>query len=82
MDSGRGRGEGSCGRGGGVDGEEGPKVGDQGGCKGSGRVVLIFDSLLISLYFSQTIILISMSDYCILVRCPYSAVITGVIVCQ
>jgi hypothetical protein len=46
------------GRGGGVGGEDGCKGSGQGSCKGGGRGVLIFDSLLISLHFSQTIILI------------------------
>ncbi len=45
------------GGGGGVGGKDGCEGGGQGGREGSGRGVLIFDSLLISLYFSQTIIL-------------------------
>ncbi len=57
MDGGGGGGSGSSGQGVGVGDEEGCKVGGQGCCKGSGRVVLIFDSLLISLHFSLTIIL-------------------------
>ncbi len=46
-----------CGWSGGVGDKDGRKVGGQGGCKDGGRVVLIFDSLLISLHFSLTIIL-------------------------
>ncbi len=57
-----GKGGGGCGRGccGGVGDKgsgEGGREGGQGGSEGAGRGVLIFDSLLISLHFSQTIIL-------------------------
>jgi hypothetical protein len=64
---------GGCGRGcgGGLGGEggvggEGGRVGGregggQGGREGGGRGVLIFDELLISLHFSQTIILTAIS---------------------
>jgi hypothetical protein len=54
-----GRGGGGCGRGcgDGIGDEDGCEVGGQGCCKGGGRVVLIFDSFLISLHFSLTIIL-------------------------
>ncbi len=47
-----------CGCADGVGGKEGCEVGGQGGRQDGGRVVLIFDSLLISLNFSQTFILI------------------------
>jgi hypothetical protein len=57
VDGGAGGGSRGSGWGGGVGDEEGCKVGGQGGCEGSGRVVLIFDSLLISLHFSLTIVL-------------------------
>jgi hypothetical protein len=43
--------------GGGVGDEEGREVGGQGGREGGGGVVLIFDSLFISLHFSLPIIL-------------------------
>ncbi len=51
---GRSRSGGVGGKGGGEGGHEG---GGQGGREDAGRGVLIFDSLLISLHFSQTIIL-------------------------
>jgi hypothetical protein len=57
VDGGRGGGSRGHGWGGNVGDKEGHEVGGQGGCKGSGRVVLICDSLLISLHFSLTIIL-------------------------
>jgi hypothetical protein len=57
VDSGRGGVGRGSGRSGGVSDEEGCDVGGQGGREGGGRVVLIFDSLLISLHFSLTIIL-------------------------
>jgi hypothetical protein len=57
VDSGRGGGGLGRGRGGGVGDEESCKVGGQGGREGGGKVFLIFDSLLISLHFSLTIIL-------------------------
>ncbi len=50
----RSRGGEGSGKGGGEGGHEGA---GQGGRKGGGRGVLIFDQLLISLHFSQTIIL-------------------------
>jgi hypothetical protein len=50
-------GEGSGGCGCGVGSKGGREGGGQGGCQGGGRGVLIFDLLLISLHFSQTIIL-------------------------
>ncbi len=50
---GKGDGEGSC-----KGGREGGRKGSgQGGCKSGGRGVLIFDILLVSLHFNQTIIL-------------------------
>ena len=57
VDSGRGGVGRGSGQSGGVSDEEGCDVGGQGGHEGGGRVVLIFDSLLISLHFSLTIIL-------------------------
>ncbi len=57
MDGCGGGGSRGCGHGGSIGGEDGCKVGGQGGREGGGRVVLIFDSLLIALHFSQTIIL-------------------------
>jgi hypothetical protein len=52
-EGGFGCGHGVGGKGGGEGGREG---GGQGGSEGAGRGVLIFDYLLISLHFSQTII--------------------------
>ncbi len=77
-----GGGDRGSGQGGSVGDEKDHKVGGQGSRKGGGRVVLIFDSLLISVHVNLTIILLPMSDYCILVRCPNLTVITGVIVLQ
>ncbi len=53
VDSGEGGGGRGRGRGGGVGG----KGSGQGGCEGGGRGVLMFDYLLTSLHFVQTIIL-------------------------
>ena len=59
VDGGKGGGGHGRGRGGGVGGEGGGKGGcdggGQGGREGSGREVLIFDYLLRTLRFSQTI---------------------------
>ena len=57
MDGGGGGGGRGHGRGGSVSGKDGHEGGGQGGWEGGGRMVLIFDSLLISLHFSQAIIL-------------------------
>ena len=57
MDSSRGSGGCGSGQDRGVGDKEVCKVDGQGGHKGSGRVVLIFDSLFISLHVSLTIIL-------------------------
>jgi hypothetical protein len=52
VDGGGGGGGHASGWGGGVGDKEGCQVGSQGSCKGSGMVVLIFDSFFISLHFS------------------------------
>ena len=58
VDGGKGGGGRDRGHGGGVGGKGGVsgKGSRKDGCKGGGRQVLIFDILLISLHFSQTII--------------------------